>query len=102
MKEQLNIIKCPNCDTEYLPGEIFLPNHFLGQPKEVERDYTGKIVWTDGIDQNLKEEFICEKCGKKFYVEASISYITNLDKFKDMDEDYTSDKYGDRIFLNEE
>jgi ribosomal protein L37AE/L43A len=97
-----NIIKCPNCDTQYLPGEIYLPEHFLGQPKDVERDITGKIVWQEGIEQNLVEIFTCEKCGKTFTVTANISYSTSIDKRKDMDEVYTSKKYGDRLFLKED
>lgn len=101
MKDQ-NVIKCPNCDTCYLPGEIFLPKHFLGQPKEIERDITGNIVWNEGIEQDLNETFICEKCGKRLKVRANISYNVEVDKIKDLDEEYTSIKYQDRISLSEE
>ena len=69
-----NIIRCPYCNTEYLPGEIFLPNHFLGKPKDVERDYSGKIIYYDGIEQDLTESYICDKCSSTFEVVASISY----------------------------
>ncbi|WP_300924694.1 hypothetical protein [uncultured Clostridium sp.] len=95
-------IKCPNCETEYLPGEIFLPRHFLGEPKDIEKDYTGKIVDYAGTEQNLTEEYICDKCSKKFYVKANITYTTFKDKLKDLDEEYTSNKYGDRLQLEEE
>lgn len=40
----MNKIKCPFCDTEYLPGEIYLPKHFLGQPIDIERDIAGNIL----------------------------------------------------------
>lgn len=43
-------IKCPYCDTEYLPSEIFLPEHFLGQEHDVERDTLGHILYYEGID----------------------------------------------------
>lgn len=97
-----NRVICPNCETEYLPGEVFLPKQFLGQPKEVERDITGKVIYNDGIDQDLEEDFVCVKCGKQFHIKASITYETSIDKKKDMTEDYVSEKYGDRIFLKED
>lgn len=102
MKNELNIIKCPNCDTQYLPGEIYLPKHFLGQPTDIERDITGKIVWQEGIEQNLVEDFICQKCGKKFTTTASITYITSINNRTDFDEEYVSKKYGDRLTLKED
>ena len=37
-------INCPYCNIEYLPGEIFIPNYIIGQPKEIERDEDGNIV----------------------------------------------------------
>ena len=58
-----NIIKCPNCGWEYLPGEIYLPKHFLGQPKEIERTIDGKILLHYGTDPDLNEIFRCEHCG---------------------------------------
>lgn len=38
------VIKCPSCGCEYLPGEIYLPNVLIGQPKDVERDCMGTII----------------------------------------------------------
>lgn len=90
---------CPNCNTEYHPGEIYLPNHFLGQPKDIERDIEGKILWVDGIDQDLTESYICPKCNKKFLVKANLSFETKLGQ--DLTEDYVSQKYTDRINLEE-
>ncbi len=95
-------IKCPNCEYEYYVGEIFDPKSFLGQPKEVERDFTGKIVYQEGTPQTLTETYICDKCNKQFKVTANISYKVTLDKELDMSEDYETAKYGDRIFLKEE
>ena len=95
----MNKIKCPFCDTEYLPGEIYLPKHFLGQPIDIERDIAGNILWSDGVPQNLTESFICHHCNKKFKVEAEISYKTSLEA--NIDEPYTTVKYMDRITLKE-
>lgn len=95
-------IKCPCCETEYLPGEIYLAKHFLGDPRDVERDFSGKILNYQGVEQNLTEDYICDKCGKKFTVKANISYDVFINKNKDLDEDYTSAKYLDRLQLDEE
>jgi len=95
-------IKCPCCETEYLPGEIFLPKYFLGQPTDIEKDYSGKILSYAGVEQNLNEEYICDKCGKKFIVKANINYDVTIDRNKDLSEPYSSNKYGDRLELEEE
>lgn len=95
-------INCPYCNIEYLPGEIFIPNYIIGQPKEIERDEDGNIVWSDGIKQNLKETYTCDNCHKKFNIKIDLDYtIEKTDDF-DMSEDYVSDKYKDRIYLREE
>lgn len=70
-------IRCPACGCEYTTGEIFLPKHFVGQHKNVSRDYTGRIVELyGGVDQNLTEVYTCDKCGITFSVEADINYKT--------------------------
>lgn len=69
-----DIIYCPYCDAEYLPGEIFLPKHFLGQPKNVEKDFQGKILDYEGIKQNVVETYTCDKCKNIFKVKANIDY----------------------------
>lgn len=94
-------IKCPNCEAEYLPGEIFLPKYFLGQPTNIEKDIEGKILWHDGIDQDTTEKFTCTKCDTTFSVKANISYDTNYNVELDARVDYTSKKYGERLHLKE-
>ena len=96
-----HIIKCPHCETEYFLGEIFLPKYFLGQPKNVERDFSGRIIWNDGLEQNLEEKFICEKCNSCFKVNCSVECEVVLDERLDIDKDYSSQKYSKRIFLKE-
>lgn len=68
------VIKCPSCGYEYLPGEIYLPRHFLGQPKEIERTIEGKIDVEFGLPQDLTERFVCDKCLKPFCVKANLSF----------------------------
>lgn len=98
----MNKINCPYCNIEYLPGEIFIPNYIIGQPREIERDEEGNIVWNDGINQHLEETYICDKCHRKFKVKVNLDYtIEKTDEF-DMSEDYISNKYENRIYLREE
>ena len=96
-----NIIKCPKCKTEYLPGEIFIPNNFLGQPKEIHRDEDGKIINYRGISQSLRETFTCEKCNYTFDIEAQITYKVES-SMANFDEEYSTPLYADRIVLKEE
>ena len=37
-------ICCPKCNYQYLPGEIFNPKYFLGQPKHIIRNGMGEIL----------------------------------------------------------
>lgn len=73
-------IKCPHCNSEYLPGEIFLPGSIIGQPNEVIRDSLGKIIYEDYSDTNKEpdtiEHFTCEYCNKPFIIEAVVAYRT--------------------------
>ena len=94
------MIKCPNCETEYLPGEIFVPKYFTGQPKDIEKDYMGKIIWSEGIKQDLVESYICDKCGKSFVVKANITYDVKPDILLNL-EPHKTKKYQDRLYLNE-
>lgn len=94
------VIECPHCGTEYLLGEIFIPQYILGKPQYVSRDNMGKILFVDGRPSDLHEDYVCDKCNKSFHIELSIdSKVTT--KTIDMD-DYVSKKYGDRLTLKED
>jgi DNA-directed RNA polymerase subunit RPC12/RpoP len=94
--KQLRIIKCPICGWEYLPAEIFLPNEFLGKPKDIVKDYCGKIIGYNGNSMNDTETYKCDNCSTTFEVvsttnftvkpigENSPHYVTKLNtpKFK--------------------
>ncbi len=98
-----NKITCPYCEYEYLSGEIFEPKVFLGQPKNIERDIYGKIIYAEGIEQNLNETYICDKCGKPFKVKASINFYAEKDLLNDMDNEFTSNKYTkDKLVIKED
>ena len=99
MKNQKII--CPFCGTEYLPGEIFLPKLFLGQPTNVERDIHGKIIWQEGVDQNLQETFCCVNCNKDFSIKADINFTVGIPKINAINSDYISSTKSDKITLAE-
>ena len=72
------VIRCPQCGAEYLPGEIYLPKYFLGQPKNISKDFQGMIVDAEGLPQDLTETFTCNKCATLFEVKANIDYKTKI------------------------
>lgn len=83
-------INCPNCGMEYLPSEIYIPKHFFGSPKDIERTYDGKIIQFDGTSIDTKEEYKCDGCGKSFYINAQIKFQSYLDEKIDFDTDYST------------
>lgn len=99
--EKLNIIKCPKCEAEYLPGEIFYPKLFLGQPSDVERDGLGKIIYANDGEQELEESYTCDKCNTKFIVKANITYNIQKDTISDPSDDYVTKKYKGELYLEE-
>ena len=71
------IIKCPHCNCEYLPAEIYNPNYFLGRPKNIIRSQKGEMLGYEGIPMTLSENFQCERCNNSFEVFAKISFYYN-------------------------
>lgn len=92
-----NIIKCSNCQQEYLPGEIYYPKEFLGQPKHIAKDVYGRIIGYEGQDQNLEETFRCDNCNTLFKVSCKLNFtVESLD-----DEDSYRTTLFHRLFMNE-
>lgn len=95
-------IKCPSCDCEYLPGEIYIPKYIIGAPRDVERDIAGNILGYDGLVPDLDETFVCEKCGKTFKVHAQMTFTAEVDTKRDFSKTYSEPLYKeDRIYLEE-
>lgn len=88
--EKESYITCPYCGTEYHAAEIYYPKHFFGKPEDIERTYDGKIKDHYGKPMNLKEEYTCDYCNKKFHVGAIIKFQTYKDDAYDFDECYSS------------
>lgn len=74
--KQLRIIKCPTCGYEYLPAEIFLPNEFLGKPKNIIKNSDGKIVGYEGIKMNDTETYKCDNCLSSFEVVSTTNFVS--------------------------
>lgn len=102
MKEKLNIIICPNCGAEYLPAEIFLPDSFLGRPGVVDKDSSGKIIYYNGSNMNLRESYTCDYCNKTFKINGKIQFNTTYDSNIDFDEEYTTPLKKKGLFLMED
>ena len=78
-----NFIICPHCGFQYLPGEIYDPRHFLGQPKEIVRNNIGEILGYEGIVSDVEETYICENCNNELRIKAKVTFVV---------EDTTSEK----------
>ena len=68
------IISCPHCKYQYLPGEIFIPNRFIGRPKNIIRNDNGEIIGYDGDCPSYFESYICDNCNQKFTLRATITF----------------------------
>ena len=79
-------IRCPHCNAEYIPEEIFYPNSVFNKNIKVIRDEVGKIVLIEGeYSFDLNESFECECCGEVFSVLGEAKFSTSLkeDKFEE-------------------
>ena len=100
--KKLEVIKCPHCDREYLPAEIFVPKAVFGTPKDVERDYSGKIINYFGTPMEAKESYICDGCNTKFEVTVKLSFYVLQNKLGNFDEEYTTKIGYNNLFMSEE
>ena len=77
-----NFIICPHCGFQYLPGEVYDPKHFLGQPKDIVRNNIGEVLGHEGIVMDPNESYVCENCGTELHITAKVSFnvITKEDK----------------------
>ena len=78
-----HIIKCPYCNREYFPGEIFMPKSFLGSAFHLsETLYIGS-------DMELKETYSCDSCNGHFKVEANVAFNVTPEPYGNFDEFFT-------------
>ena len=92
-------IKCPQCGYEYLPAEIYMPNSFLGKPKDINKEHmTGKVLEYMGNSMNLVETYICDNCDTEFKVTANINFNTQ----KLSESKHKTHFKKERLFLKED
>lgn len=94
-------IKCPCCNAEYLPSEIFYPDEFLGTPKDIVKNANGGIEYFSGDSMNLEEEYVCDVCNTKFKVIADVMFNTSQDDLHSMDKEHTTTLFKNRVTLDE-
>lgn len=97
--KQLRVIKCPHCDYEYLPAEIYLPNDFLGKPTNIMRDDYGKIIGYDGIKMNDTETYRCDNCDKMFEVVSTTNFASKI--IGQHTEEYVTKLTSDKFIMQE-
>lgn len=102
MKEKLDVVTCPCCGAEYLPAEIFLPDSFLGKPNVIDKDSSGKLIYYNGSNMNLKESYTCDYCNKTFRINAKIQFNTTFNSNADFDEEYSTPLKKKGLFLMED
>lgn len=95
-------ITCPGCGYEYLPAEVYYPNHFFGNPTDIDRSPDGKVDIYDGQSMNLVENFTCDHCGITFEVSADIKFKTKAVEDDPFSTVYTSKIYPEKITLAED
>ena len=75
-----HIIRCPYCNREYFPGEIFMPKSFLGSAFHIsETLYMGS-------DMDLQETFSCDSCNGHFKVEANVTFAVKQEPYGNFNE----------------
>lgn len=95
------VIKCPVCGREYLPAEIYMPDSFLGKPKDIIRDDSGKITSYLGKTMDLREQYICDSCQSPFRVNAKVQFFTTELEEINFNKEYHSTVKKNEIFLSE-
>lgn len=101
MKSQdFMLIKCPKCNAEYLPAEIFFPKDFFGNPELIFRNGDNQIVNYTGTGMNLTETYKCNYCDVVFKVSSRINFNTSIQS--DYDESYSTSLRKNNLFLQED
>lgn len=96
-----HIIRCCHCGAEYLPAEIFYPNDFLGKPRNIEKDFNGKLINYLGLNMNTTETYYCDYCGKRFKVDANIKFYVDS-KVKNYKNTYKTKLSKPSLFMKED
>lgn len=93
--KDIPIITCPVCGTQYMMSEIYMPESFFGEQKEIVKNPDGTISMCIGNDSSttypdMEEEFICESCLSKMHIHAKVSFDVEVKKEEDFDVEYST------------
>ena len=102
MKDKVVTIKCPYCNCEYLPSEIFVPQALVGHPKHIEKDIHGKILNSYGTMWDPIEYYTCDKCNTRFRIKADVKFNTSIDHKRNFNENFVLNIKKNSLFLSEE
>ena len=81
-------IRCPKCDMEYLPSEIFIPKQFFGTPEYIYRDNDRNIIDIIGTTMDTTETYTCDHCNTTFTINCKLSFNTHFEDSLDFNTDY--------------
>ena len=90
------MIKCPYCEAEYAPSEIFYPSDFLPDVSDVVKDSDGRVVAYEGSLMNLSEEYECDRCGHVFKATAHVSFCSEKCDVHDFGSCYSTPVYENK------
>lgn len=101
MKRNQNLyIKCPSCNAEYLPEEIFVS--LLDNNTNIEKtEDTHEIVNSNYIGQ-IEDSYICDYCNTKFKVIAKLSFNSFIDEKFNFNELYSTTLNKSTVLLKED
>lgn len=95
-------IKCPKCGRSYLPAEIYYPKEFFGNVSNIVKNSEGNVIYYNGDNMNLSEDYTCDNCNCTFTVTAEINFETTVNEIEDFSEDeYSTAIYNNRITMKE-
>lgn len=70
---RVNVIKCPHCGYEYLPGEIYIGKTFIGCPENITRNSIGEVIDYVG-DMSTTEYYQCDNCDTHFKITSTVTF----------------------------
>lgn len=100
---RIDIITCPCCGAEYTAGELYVPEAFLGQPKQLEKEaLTHRILFDGGNMMDTKEHYICDYCNTPFNIYAYVKFNTEEDRRHNFNKNYATSLKKNFLFLDED
>ena len=100
---RIDIITCPQCGAEYTAGEIFIPESFVGTPKNIEKEgTTHKILFDGGKPMDTKESYVCDYCNTPFKVSAYVRFNVEEDSVHNFNKNFITPLKKSVLFLDED